>query len=545
VSETPALSVLIATHNRSELLRRCLGALAEQTLAAERFEVLIADDGSSDGTAAMLTELRTPFALRVLALPKGGKIAALNAAIEAARGDVCVFIDDDVVASPALLAEHLAAHERDPLTLGIGRLTQAEPGDGDLFAAAHAERWNARYDELEETAVDWADCFGGNFSAPLAKLRGIGGFDAGLSAVEDLEIGYRLSAAGCVVRYLPAAAAVHDDEKPALRVLADEERFGRFCADFVAAHPETRRRLVGWFHKPTPRDVALRRLFLALHATPRALFAAGSLLPRRARPVWYGFVGRYAFWRGVRAAASRREWRRTTRGVPVLMYHAFTDSGERDRWVVPTREFERQLRLLRALRYRIVSLDELARALREGADLPKRTAVITIDDGYRDNLELALPILRRYGFPATVFLVSERIGGVYDWDDVGVVAGRPLLDREQIEELRAGGVLLGAHTRTHPPLDTLADEELALQVGGSRRDLEATLGQEIPTLTYPYGRWDERTPRAAAAADLLAACTTEARPARFGDDPHLIPRIEISGFDRTRNFLRKLWFAGH
>ena len=81
----PEIAVLIATHNRRERLRRCLDALAAQTLDPERFEVVVADDGSSDGTVASLAELATPFRLRALALPKGGKSVAVNAALATAR----------------------------------------------------------------------------------------------------------------------------------------------------------------------------------------------------------------------------------------------------------------------------------------------------------------------------------------------------------------------------------------------------------------------------------------------------------------------------
>ena len=96
------LSVLIATRNRRDLLRRCLDSLAEQTADPARFEVIVADDGSGDGSAAMTEELETPFRLRLLRLGGGGQAAAQNAALELAEGAACLFLDDDVVASPEL-----------------------------------------------------------------------------------------------------------------------------------------------------------------------------------------------------------------------------------------------------------------------------------------------------------------------------------------------------------------------------------------------------------------------------------------------------------
>src|SRR3954467_12726108 len=95
-------------------------------------------------------------------------------------------------------------------------------GGSDPYAAAAASRWNRRYEELAGGAVAWTDCYGANFSAPHRDLVEIGGFDAGLAAVEDLEIGFRLARAGCAPVYLPDAEALHDDEKAGGRILADE-----------------------------------------------------------------------------------------------------------------------------------------------------------------------------------------------------------------------------------------------------------------------------------------------------------------------------------
>ncbi len=540
----PALSVLIATHNRRRLLERCLAALAAQSHDHDDFEVIVADDGSTDHSAAGLSRRRWPFALRVLELEKAGKPAVLNAAIEAARGEVCLFLDDDIIASPGLLAEHLAAHRREPRTLGIGKLIQRPPPNGDPYARANARRFNERYRTLAERPLDWADCYGANFSAPRAALGEIGGFAGELPGVEDLEVAYRLSEAGCLARYLPDAEALHDDEKPGERILADEERFGVFCARFVVEHPRTRPRLLGWVNEPSVREVALRRLALAARVPARALVGATRLLPPKRRDLWLDFVSRYAFWRGVRRAMDRPQWRSISRGVAVLMYHAFSASGEQDRFIIGRDALARQLRLLALLRYRVIPLAELGAALREGAPLPRRAVAITIDDGYADNFTVAYPLLRRRNLAVSVFLVSGRIGATNDWDEEGAIAGRALLSGEQIAAMRAGGIEFGAHTRSHPALPELNDAELGEQLRGSRTELEAALGEPITMLAYPFGRHDDRAKRAAGAAGFTLACTTEAQAARPGTDPLAIPRIEIEGGDGLARFLRKLWLGG-
>ena len=117
-------------------------------------------------------------------------------------------------------------------------------------------------------------------------------------------------------------------------------------------------------------------------------------------------------------------------------------------------------RLLALLRYRVVDFEEIGAALREGRPLPRRSVAITIDDGYADNLEIAHPILRRHGFSATLFLISGKLGGVADWSSrESATDGRPLLSKEQALRLRSEGHAIGAHTRTHRPLPTLAEEE--------------------------------------------------------------------------------------
>lgn len=540
----PELSVAIASHNRCRLLRRCLDSLAAQTGAQGEFEVIVAADGTTDGTAVMLEEYEAPFQLRVLRLEKGGKATAVNAAIESAEGSVCLFLDDDVIASPRLVAEHLAAHREDSRSVGIGALTQQPPDARDWFARAYAVSWDERYRELEHKQPDWTDCYGGNLSAPRRSLLEIGGVATDLEAVEDLDLGFRLVAAGCRPRYLPRAHGVHDDQKLRGRMLADTERFGTFCAAYAERLPATRTKLLGWFLWTTPREILLRRALLALRTSPRLLAAAGTPIPGKdRRQVWFGFVSRYTFWRGVRLGMTRERWRETTGGTPVLMYHGFSNSGERDRYLMPERSFARQMRLLALLRYRVIPLEELAEALRQGQPPPRRAVVITIDDGYRDNLEIAEPILRRHGFPAIVFLVTALLGAKSEWSKRGASAWRPLLSAEQVKAMRAAGMRFGGHTRTHCRLSEAAGDRIDEEVGGCREDLERLLGEPIESFAYPYGAYDQQAAAAVERAGFDAACTVEPQLAGAGSEPMDIPRIEVRGGDSTLTFLRKLWLG--
>lgn len=543
-ADAPELAILIPTHNRRDHLRNCLEALRRQTEGADSFEVLVADDGSTDGTAEMVADLETPYRVRLLRLPKGGKAAAANAAIEATESPICLFLDDDVVAAPELVAEHLAAHRADPMTLGIGVLTQAVPDDGDWWAIEYARDWNRRYGEMHERQADWPDCYGGNVSVPRAALVAAGGYSTDLAAIEDVELGFRLNQEGCVPTFLPDARALHDDLKPSRRTLCDSREYGRFCAKFSEARHEARPKLLGWFLDTTVREVLLRRALLALRVPPRLLAPLGRFLPVGARQVWFGFVTRYAFWLGARSGMNRDRWLQTTRGVPILMYHAFGASSERDRFILPTPSFARQMRLLALLRYRVVPTEEVVASLRERRLLPKRTVALTVDDGYADNLQAAQPVLSRHGFPATFFVVSDRLGRRNDWDsDGGAAKGRRLLSADEVRQLRAAGSRIGAHTRRHVSLPTASDTQADEEIGGSRAELEATLGEPVREFAYPYGHFQASSVELVERAGYVGAYTAEPRLVQISDDPLLLPRLEIEGSDSIARFLLKLWFG--
>jgi peptidoglycan/xylan/chitin deacetylase (PgdA/CDA1 family) len=286
-----------------------------------------------------------------------------------------------------------------------------------------------------------------------------------------------------------------------------------------------------WFHARS-LELILRRALLALRVPPSAL----NFGPRR----WTEFVARLAYWHSVRRRVAKAEWQRLTRGVPVLLYHAFGDDP--NDFVVSRRQFALQMRMLSLLRFQVVPYGKLVPILSECRVPPRRYAVLTIDDGYLDNATVAADILGPHGFGATIFLVSGALGGVNGWSD-DELEGRGILSIEDLPGLRARGIEFGAHTRTHPRLPELADDAIADEVESSRHDLERALGESVRIFAYPYGVTDARTVAAVERAGFVGACTTEPRPAQLDDHPLLIPRIGIRRSDSPLRFLLKVWFG--
>jgi glycosyltransferase involved in cell wall biosynthesis len=305
----PELSVVIATHNRRDLLQRCLESLAEQTADPTGFEVIVADDGSEDGTAAMAEAFEAPYALRVLRLQKSGHAAAQNAALETARGQACLLLDDDVVASPELVEGHIEGHRQNPRAIGIGALTQQPVAAEDWYAHAYARGWAEHYDELADREARWSDCYGANLSFPREAIREIGGVSTDIPSAKDFDLALRLRRGGCTPVFLPRAHGVHDDQKRSDRMIIDARRAGAMHVELSRRFPEAAPELLDWTAGSGPRERAVRRLCLNLRAPIAPLAWLGRFLPGDGRKmIWLHFVRRLAFWSGVRGAVGSNSW---------------------------------------------------------------------------------------------------------------------------------------------------------------------------------------------------------------------------------------------
>lgn len=230
-------------------------------------------------------------------------------------------------------------------------------------------------------------------------------------------------------------------------------------------------------------------------------------------------------------------------GPIMLMYHAITQDEATPAWpwAVSMRRFRSQLDFLAAEGYTTTTMGELITA--PAGAWPARTAVITFDDGYADNLA-AVDELERRGMRASWFIVTGSIGEIPQWPADGRPRGR-MLDAAELREMHRGGMEVGSHTVTHVRLPEVDDARLARELNDSKHTLEDMLGTEITSFAYPYGAWDERCARAVARAGYTGACTTRTGWALRDRDPYGLRRLTVFNHDTTSSFARKLHFGSH
>ena len=214
----------------------------------------------------------------------------------------------------------------------------------------------------------------------------------------------------------------------------------------------------------------------------------------------------------------------------ILTYHSV--GHRRYEMNVTPEAFAAQMAWL-ATHQRVISL--------EAAAAGEAGVAITFDDGYRDNLINALPVLEHYGFPATLFAVSGYLGSTLPGDkepESGI-----LLSPEELREAAARGMTIGGHTRSHPRLSSLGRAEQVEEIAGCKADLESLLGQPVTTFAYPYGSALDYSPLSveiAREAGLTLACSNRYGPVKPSDLPFALRRIWIDRTDTLWSFEDKV-----
>lgn len=204
------LSVVIPTYNNRAVLERTLGALAAQTFPVDRYEVVLVDDGSTDGTAEMIERFRTRLQMTYLPRPHGGRASSRNAGARAARGRILLFLDSDFFAVPGLLAAHYRHYPPDARGIAIQGASRTHP-DTLTTPFMRAREFCLPVPPGPPGRISLFRVSTRNLSLLRADFEAAGGFDEAFGGYgwEDIELAWRLRARGVRFTYDPAASGDH------------------------------------------------------------------------------------------------------------------------------------------------------------------------------------------------------------------------------------------------------------------------------------------------------------------------------------------------
>lgn len=232
--------------------------------------------------------------------------------------------------------------------------------------------------------------------------------------------------------------------------------------------------------------------------------------------------------------------------IPVLMYHRFIDNTADQGVIGPYLDigmFEKHLRQLKRLGFETLTFADLKdNGMISRLNAGKRYCMITVDDGFKDNLTLMLPLLKKYNFKAVVYMVTGV--NFNKWDvEHPQTPERPfeLMTEQDIKTMAGSGhIEFGGHTLTHPFLSTLSRAEQHHQISQNKTDLEALLGHKLLSFAYPYGDWNQDSKSLVEELGYDFAVSTNSGPIAIHLDRFLIRRIGIFPGTDVLSLTRKI-----
>lgn len=212
---------------------------------------------------------------------------------------------------------------------------------------------------------------------------------------------------------------------------------------------------------------------------------------------------------------SRAKWNDPSKRITILMYH-YVDTDPTNEMKVPKEKFREQMKYLKDSGFTVLSLDEIYSHYMEGKKIPDKCIAVTFDDGYMDNYTNAYPVLKEFGFKATIFMIGSKINTPRH------------LTSEQIKELDKNGISIEGHTVNHPRLSELPYYKQYEELSVSKNTLEEILGRKVKYIAYPYGDYDDDTILAAHELGYKMALATTRGQAHKSNGIYELHRVSIS-----------------
>ena len=220
--------------------------------------------------------------------------------------------------------------------------------------------------------------------------------------------------------------------------------------------------------------------------------------------------------------------------LPILTYHSI-DHSDSILSVTPEK-FLSHMTVLANSGYQIVSLHEVVSYLKIPRFFPEKTAALTFDDGFQNFYEEAFPVLKNFGFPATVFLVAGWCGRKNSWPGQHkTIPSFDLLDWKDIKEMAGQGIEFGSHTMNHYNLSQISSEEAEQEIAQSQKTIQEAIGQEVKFFAYPYGL---HTPEVKTIVKkrFAGACSVKMDYVTSESDLYALPRIDMFYFSQNSFF---------
>ncbi|MEC9257650.1 MAG: polysaccharide deacetylase family protein [Candidatus Poribacteria bacterium] len=226
--------------------------------------------------------------------------------------------------------------------------------------------------------------------------------------------------------------------------------------------------------------------------------------------------------------------------LPILAYHKIGTQKELGiTWIAPS-VFEKQIAFLHSEQYQTVSPNDLTEALLEKRKLPEKSVMITFDDGYESCYTHAFPILKRYGFTATIFMLAGYVGKWNSWDARLGWKRFKHLSREQIIDLDLEGFTFGSHGLNHLFLTLQHHKTIQTELKMSKSILEDILQKPIDCFAYPYGNHNSKTTQLVKEANYRIAFSLNPSPQITNSQTYYLPRMGIYLWDTLNTFKTKL-----